>query len=307
MQLHYYRDLLGNFGDDLNPVLWRRFLPGVIDGVPGTVLIGIGTLLGGEFPDGTRKVVMGAGTGYGPPPRLDATWDVRFVRGPMTAAALGLPPDRAIADPAILVGDLLPPAPAPAVRTTGPVLFIPHHVSARFMQWRRVCRLAGLEYADPTGPPLRVARQIQSARLVLTEAMHGAIIADALRVPWIGVAIYPHINRFKWQDWLAAMELVAELHEIPPLLDGWHTNRLHNARLAARAARRSRQLWPLRGLGPPDLPAADRPADAPERMAAALRRAAALDPALSRDAVHRDRLARVRGEVLRFRQEQPVS
>jgi len=306
VQLHYYRDLLGNFGDDLNPVLWRRLLPGRIDGAPGSVLIGIGTLLGGEFPEGTRKVVMGAGTGYGPPPRLDTSWDIRFVRGPLTADALGLPPDRAIADPAILVGDLLPTAPSRAARSAGPVLFIPHHVSARFMRWRRVCRLAGLEYADPTSPPLRVARQIQSARLVLTEAMHGAIIADALRVPWIGMAIYPHINRFKWQDWLAAMAIGTVLAEVTPLLDGWAGNRLHNARLAVRAAGRTRQLWPLRGLGPLALPEAEQPADAPERMAAALRQAAALEPVLSHDSVHRDRLTRVRAEVMRFREDYPA-
>jgi succinoglycan biosynthesis protein ExoV len=53
------------------------------------------------------------------------------------------------------------------------------------------------------------------ARLVLTEAMHGAIVADALRIPWIPLAISPEMNRFKWMDWTMAMELPLHFHPLP--------------------------------------------------------------------------------------------
>ena len=35
--------------------------------------------------------------------------------------------------------------------------------------------------------------------------MHGAIVADALRVPWIPVATNSTILSFKWQDWCSSI------------------------------------------------------------------------------------------------------
>ena len=37
--------------------------------------------------------------------------------------------------------------------------------------------------------------------------MHGAIIADTLRIPWIPISTRPSINTFKWLDWCESMEL----------------------------------------------------------------------------------------------------
>ena len=45
MQIIYYKDAVGNFGDDLNEVMWPRLLPEDVRSAPGTVLVGIGSLL----------------------------------------------------------------------------------------------------------------------------------------------------------------------------------------------------------------------------------------------------------------------
>jgi succinoglycan biosynthesis protein ExoV len=37
--------------------------------------------------------------------------------------------------------------------------------------------------------------------------MHGAILADTLRVPWIPVITSPIINVFKWRDWTMSLGL----------------------------------------------------------------------------------------------------
>jgi hypothetical protein len=37
--------------------------------------------------------------------------------------------------------------------------------------------------------------------------MHGAIIADTFRVPWVPISTRPSINTFKWLDWSESMGL----------------------------------------------------------------------------------------------------
>lgn len=49
--------------------------------------------------------------------------------------------------------------------------------------------------------------------------MHGAIVADALRVPWIPVAFGDTVLPFKWRDWLSTLDLPYEPALITPLYD----------------------------------------------------------------------------------------
>ena len=45
--------------------------------------------------------------------------------------------------------------------------------------------------------------------------MHGAIVADALRVPWIPARLYGHFMEFKWRDWTESIEVPLELASMP--------------------------------------------------------------------------------------------
>ncbi len=214
MKLHYCADL-ANFGDRLNPYIWSALLPGVLDEDERYLLVGIGTLLNGKVPRRPMKLVFGTGVGYGEPSRVDERWRVYCLRGPLSAQALGVDPALAVTDPAILVRHM----PRPYVPTRNRPAFFPHYLSARYADWRAVAEMAGFDYIDPAAPVEQVIDALGSAPLVITEALHGAVVADALRVPWVPVMAYRHICRFKWADWCASLGLAYEPRALSPLWD----------------------------------------------------------------------------------------
>lgn len=214
MLLYYHQDPLGNFGDDLNPWLWERLLPGWFSGhlahEPGRraagaigepLFIGIGTLLNEKVPEAPLRIVFGTGAGYGTRPRLDASWEICCVRGPDTADALGLDRRFAVTDPAALVRVLPLPQPRARWRTA----YMPHCSSVRNADWRAICDELRIGFVDPQDPVDAVLAALRSTELLVTEAMHGAIVADALRIPWIAVTSSPAILESKWVDWCKSL------------------------------------------------------------------------------------------------------
>lgn len=69
--------------------------------------------------------------------------------------------------------------------------FVPHWESAEFGMWETVCEPAGLTYLDPRGEAMSVIRAIAQSEFIVAESMHGAILADAFRVPWVAVSTSP--------------------------------------------------------------------------------------------------------------------
>ena len=228
MKLFWYDRPEGNFGDDLNPWLWPKLLPGLIDG-EGAWLVGIGTLLNERLPQDGELVVLGAGAGLGARPVVDARWRVLGVRGPLTAEALGLASELAIGDPAILAADFVPPA----AERRG-VGFMPHYASMVHWDWRRTAEGLGLVFVDPQAPVEETLGQIAGLESLVTEAMHGAIVADALRTPWVGVRIDPDFYDWKWRDWGLSVGLEPVVHRLPALSDAALSPRNFAKRVALR-------------------------------------------------------------------------
>jgi len=215
MKLTYFESQPANFGDELNSWMWPRILPhGFLDDDPSELFVGIGSILHDAFPHSPRKYVMGSGYGgYEALPDLAAqNWSVVFVRGPVTARLLNLDSSLAICDSAVLLRTLdeLPQA-APSID----VAFMPHFDSLTRGHWQEACNQAGVTFLDPTGDVELLLSQIRGARLVVTEAMHGAIVADTLRVPWIAVRPFHRSHHMKWQDWSGALGLTVDFRELP--------------------------------------------------------------------------------------------
>jgi hypothetical protein len=205
MQLYYWSGST-NFGDALNPWLWPQLLPNYFDDNPQELFVGIGSNLGYAFPQISKKIVCGTGyggTGYGGYtnlPSFDDMWDIRFVRGPRTAKELGLDPQLALGDGATLLHHLRETLPKAGEHHS--LGFMPHWESALYGDWEAVSAEAGAHFIDPRWPVETVISAIRGCDLLVTEAMHGAIVADALRVPWVPFMPLPmqHFKRFDWGE-----------------------------------------------------------------------------------------------------------
>lgn len=219
MKLFYYQE--NNFGDQLNAWLWDKLIPRVLDNDESAAFIGIGTLLNDQLPLKTKnarlRVIFGTGAGYGQGiPQIDESYKIYCVRGPLTAKALEVDNKFAVTDGAILIRKIYNDHSEKLYKFS----YVPHYEMAG-EGWRLVCERLGFGYIDPRWPIKKVLSCISQSEVILAEAMHGAIIADSLRVPWIPVISHSTILSFKWQDWCQSIDV-----EYKPL----YIDRLHHPR-----------------------------------------------------------------------------
>ncbi len=224
-----------NFGDGpLNHWLWPQLLPGLLDPASDRLFVGIGSLLNDLLPTRPVKAILGSGIGYGQgTPAPDATWRIYAVRGPRSAQALGLDPRAAITDSAMLVRAV----PLPFAPKRHRVSFMPHWWSDAYGHWRAACDLAGIHFIDPMAGVEAVLTDLRQTELLISEALHGTIVADAVRTPWVPVTAYKHILPLKWHDWVESVDLPYQPYRLTPLY------------LPAAVQARLRRLkgWPQRG------------------------------------------------------------
>ncbi|HWV70054.1 polysaccharide pyruvyl transferase family protein [Chitinophaga sp.] len=219
MNYVYYKDPKGNFGDDLNGWLWPKLFgegscndPEVFLGI-GSILFD-GSPLFRDIPD-KSKIVFG--TGVRPSYQtfsLDDSWDIRFLRGPLSAYAFNnqFP---YIADAAYAIRQLPEFDRFIKVTKKHKVSVIPYFKSVPLFDWEALCNKLGFNYISPRSEKgvEHTLREIAASEYVIAEAMHGAILADALRVPWHRFILStPYtegsgVAEFKWMDWQAGIQL----------------------------------------------------------------------------------------------------
>jgi succinoglycan biosynthesis protein ExoV len=207
MRLFYYK-ATRNFGDHMNGWLWPALLPGMVDSSWDRALVGIGSLIKSDLNKVPgQKIIFGTGSGYGPMPFPEdvASWKIYCVRGPLTAQALRLPPNLAVGDAAWLI-DELPQFKYKPVTPSG-AIFIPHWETDLYANWRQPCEMAGITYVTPMMDSQRIMSVIAGAKLALVESLHGAILADYYRVPWVPMATEDRILSFKWLDFCVGLGL----------------------------------------------------------------------------------------------------
>ena len=208
MEVEYTRVAAGNFGDDMNSWFWEKLSPDGWGPNSKHTLLGIGSLLGVDRDPSRHWHVLGSGAGYQYPANLSEAghWSFLAVRGPLSAMALGLSEEKAVTDTAILLSSIPEFQVVPENERDG-VIFIPHHRASEYCDWKRICEDSGIGYVDPGADSIEVIDAIRSSSLVLSGAMHAAIIADTFRVKWVPITTSSAINHFKWLDWTMSMEM----------------------------------------------------------------------------------------------------
>jgi len=186
----------------------------VFDDDESTLFLGIGSVLFDSHPSSAIKCVLGSGYGgYTSPPNIhDGSWKVYFVRGPKTAQVLKLNQNVALGDSGILTRLFVDFS----GRSSEAISFIPHWISLERGYWNQVCEQAGVTLIDPRQNVEVIINQIMKSKVVIAEAMHGAIIADALRVPWVPVLPMDKANHFKWLDWAESLGISYKPQHLSP-------------------------------------------------------------------------------------------
>jgi len=201
-----------NVGDDLNFYIFPKLIDNLFDNKSRDYFLGIGTILTkkrfkriSKHADSINIFSSGAwDENY---PEINEKCNFLGVRGYRTARKLGLLDNQAIGDGAYLLSTI----DYPKNECKGKIGFIPHQSSERYIDWEKVCENAGLFFISPKQPVDDFLIQLQECQLVVAEAMHGAIIADVLRIPWIPVSFAPDFNTEKWLDYSEFMDLSIDI------------------------------------------------------------------------------------------------
>ena len=202
-----------NIGDELNPWLWPRIAPARLTLDDSVEFFGIGSILTGSNLSRTTKpkIIFGSGKRDASPIDKDiiARCEIDFVRGPLTAISLGLTESAAITDPAALMPLMYQPE--KVVPVPSRIGFVPH-LSMPQSQAQAIAAALDLFLILPSFAVEKFLDALLSCTAVVTEAMHGAILADSYRIPWMGCSFSSLLsegktNAFKWNDWMLSMSI----------------------------------------------------------------------------------------------------
>ncbi|MBU2951617.1 polysaccharide pyruvyl transferase family protein [Tamlana agarivorans] len=221
MKLVYYKSEHGNFGDDLNLWMWPQiFGKDFLKNNQDIAFFGIGSILieNSVFIEQANscknKIVFGTGVrSINENIKIDDSWHILFLRGPYSSLKLKGDLDHYIADAAYFL-TLLPQYKSylntPKKYKTS---FIPYFESVDKMDWQKICDDLAWNLILPTEITSveDFILEVAASEQVISEAMHGAMIADIVRVPWVRFRFYSHlhegtvVSEWKWNDWLLSI------------------------------------------------------------------------------------------------------
>lgn len=227
MTLIYGKDnkLGGNLGDELNVWLWEKiFDPILFRHIDDALFLGIGSILSADpyynkrWINSSKKLIFGTGVRPFLQSKIviDETYDIAFLRGPLSTYYLGLNADSYITDAAYTLACTNDFNKFLKTEKKYNIGLIPYFASDKLVNWRKISNYLGYHYISPICNSSNIENklyEITSCKYIISEAMHGAILSDIFRIPWSRFILttYKHegsnISDFKWMDWLYSLQL----------------------------------------------------------------------------------------------------
>jgi succinoglycan biosynthesis protein ExoV len=213
----------GNVGDDFSEWLFSRLIGSKLAEESDTLLFGVGSILDESFDrefshkDIRRKMVFGSGArrASATPSIAEGNWTIYCVRGPLTATALGISAQHAVADPGILASKFLPMS----LGAKNQVGIVPYFAASHKF-WEKLASRLGFLLVSPHLGVEEFFKTLNRCDRVFCESMHGAIFADSYRIPWrplsgTGLTFEGTTHAFKWTDWTSSMGVAFDTIRIP--------------------------------------------------------------------------------------------
>lgn len=219
MDIYWCKTEPPNVGDALNTWLWPKLIPDLDSLDKSGTLFGVGSVLDKRLNTPGPKYILGSGARSGDH-GISGRTDLRVfaVRGPLSAEALKINERFGITDPASMVARLYNKG-----RDSSEIGIVPYFTASRKL-WSSIAENLGYRLISPHLGTEDFLSELSRCKFVITEAMHGAILANSLRIPWHPIsansfALEGKTNSFKWTDWTRSLDLPFEPTRLPPLWD----------------------------------------------------------------------------------------
>lgn len=196
-----------NFGDNLNDLIFKElkfdnkfFFKKKLfyKNLSCNTYLGLGTLITNKI---NQKIkVIGSGSDGITKPTVEP--DYLFVRGKFTTKFLNLDKKLALGDTAYFLKDYIQ---TKCSKIKDKEIGIVPHWSTNY----------SADNIIPVDLPVdKFIYELSRYKIILAEAMHGAICADICRIPWSPIVIGKGFNYFKWNDWSSIFDLKLEFGSI---------------------------------------------------------------------------------------------
>ncbi len=198
---------VNNFGDKFNLDLVRFFNAELIyvSSALKSQMVLTGSILG-DYPRDFSGNILGAGFIADRYNRIDNSWKIDILRGPLSAKQCGAGKEVVYGDPGILASKIFPVNKEKVFE----IGIIPHSRDLQLvnsLRWGNNVRII-----SPRQSPSNVAEEMKQCKCIASSSLHGLIFADSFRIPNIHLKFSDHVigGFHKFDDYYLGMQAKPE-------------------------------------------------------------------------------------------------
>lgn len=198
---------INNFGDLYNIDLVRFFNAELIyvSSPLKSEMALTGSILG-DYPRHFSGHILGAGFISKRYNRVGNNWNVKIIRGPLSAKQCGVFSEVEFGDPGILASQIY----SSNCKKYYELGIVPHKRDFEIVKSLKLDKT--VKIINPRQLPAKVAKEINQCRFIASSSLHGLIFADSFRIPNIHLKFSDNLigGFHKFEDYYLGMEATPE-------------------------------------------------------------------------------------------------